>query len=279
MERNTETQASGIPIRRELPRRLATAALCAAATAFATDTGVSPLAPALACGLGLAGIYPVWALCGAALGSLIFLRWRSVLMLTLFALTQLGWGVVRDEPKRRDKLLLMALAGVITLPVFGFASLDALFLGIADVGLTLTFAVSVRLTAGAVSALGRGRPVDEWRQAGVCLSAAMAVAALARIELIDISPAAILAAAAAMYAVQLRGAAGVSAAVALGIARVFGGGSSMLFTACMAACALGAAALRGVGKWGVAAGFVATGIVISLYAAARGVYPGGRAKP
>lgn len=270
MERMTETRSESLFLRRELPQRILAAALGAAAAAFATDTGVSPLAPGLVCGLAMAGLYPVWALGGAALGSLLFFRWRNLVMLALYSLAQLGWGVVRSEPKRRDKLLLMALAGVMTLPIFNFASLESLFLGFSDVALALAFAVGVRLTAGAVRALKRERLVDDAQQAGLCLTLAMAVALCARFEVLSLSPAAVLAAVGALYAVQLRGAAGVGAAVVLGLARAFGGGGSMLFVAGLSACALGASALRAAGKWGVAAGFLASGAVLSLYIGGTG---------
>lgn len=200
---------------------------------------------------------PYFALAGAMLGALAFSHYASLATSALY----MGMGILYKLWKRRvrsmDKLLLLALAQAIMLPMFYMQSIDTCLVGIASMFIGAVSAAVLGRGAYALENFIKGRRLRNTDQISLLLFSAILVISLSSVQLY-INLGVLLAAFSALCAVRSRGVSGVAAAVLLSIACLIYGGSDFRFVGVMSFCALIASLFLYAGRWGVVAGFMGT---------------------
>lgn len=234
---------------------------CIALLLSVAGESVLPLGTAFTAAIWMCGYTPVFALCGAICGSLLLGRYAACFALLIYAVAGLLFWCFKKRLHSVDKLLLLAGAQALCLPIFFLNDTDTLMEGLATLSLAILAAVVLKQAIRACRAIYKHRWPPESEQICLCGAGCLLVYALSGLSLGTFSISALAAAFFAILTVRTKGITAVAAAVMLGTAAVLSG-VELLFLGCLGACTLGACALRGLGKWGIVSGFLACAILV-----------------
>jgi hypothetical protein len=226
---------------------------------------LAPAGVAIICAAWMSGNNPYYALMGAVTGALIAGEYASAASCGLYVGVCLLWKAWRKHLKKTDKLFLLAVAQLLTLPFFFMDSLNECMLGLANLSAGLVLAAVLQHGLLVVRQLQLRRLLTGEELFGLCVLMGLAVLALSRFAPFGISLGLVLAVTVLEIAAFTKGSVSVAAAAALGAAFVLGQKGELLMIANLSLCTLAAASARGLGRYGTAAGFCVCAVLIRLY--------------
>ncbi|MEG1548326.1 MAG: SpoIIE family protein phosphatase [Clostridia bacterium] len=215
----------------------------------------SPFAVGAVAACWMLEISPYYALCGAVAGAVVAGHYSGAIACSLFVAIGLVVSVWR-RLTITDKLIIMAVAQFLLIPVYCMATPETCITGIAAIALSVVAAATMRRAIQGLRAMLESRLISDTEQLCLTLLAVLMTAAFADVTILGVRVCCVFAALLTLCAVRIKGALAVVAALLLGVGCVLANGATMQFAACIAVCALCAGAFHR-SKWALLAVFSA----------------------
>lgn len=228
-----------------------------------TAEGVAPLGTGCAAAFFMAG-HPVGALLGALLGAWLSASYPQTLALLLYSIGVCILYMQGKIVRAADKLLLLCVCWAAVLPLFYFGHPTFFMTGLANLSLSLFAAVCMTGGIRAVKLLLYRRVPAVSAQCALWLCCALLLYALSPFHVEAFAPESAVACLLILLAACMYGTETVAVGVLLGAACVLGGAKPEL-AGSLAFCALGAAAARSLGKWGVAGALLTCAFLMNSF--------------
>lgn len=228
-----------------------------------TKESVVPLGAGCAAAFYMAG-HPVGALLGGLCGAWFSASYPQTLVLLLYAIGVCVLYMQEKTVKAADKLLLLCVCWGAALPLFYFDHPTLFMTGLANLSLSLFAAVCMTGGIRAVKLLLRRRVPPVSAQCALWMCCALLLYALSPLNGDVFAPASASACLLILLCACMYGTETVAAGVLLGAACVLGGAKPEL-AGSLAFCALGSAAARALGKWGVAGAMLTCAFLMSSF--------------